>query len=303
MSGIVSRIRQQGGRLERGVRHEPTAPTLEVRDVSVTFATGPNSLVTNGQGRNGRSAALKDISFRVEAGQRLAVVGPNGAGKSTLFKLVVGTIKPSQGSINVYGRLPDQHICIAYVPQRSHIDWSFPVTVEDVVMMGRIGQIGLFHWPRGRDWKYVRASLERVNASHLAHKQIGELSGGQQQRVFIARALAQQADLLLMDEPFAGLDIPSHESILEILDSLQADGVTILVATHDLNMAAERFDRVMLLNRQIIAYGQPPEVLTPANLVQAYGGHIHVLDPDSQSLLVADTCCDHDDPDQVAGSG
>lgn len=302
MGTIFSKLTQQSGHHERGVPHEPTAPTLEVKDVSVTFAAGPNSQVTNGQKRNGRPAALRDISFRVEAGQQLAVVGPNGAGKSTLFKLIVGTIKPSQGTVNVYGRLPDQHICIAYVPQRSHIDWSFPVTVEDVVMMGRIGQIGLFRWPRGRDWQYVRASLDRVNAGHLAHKQIGELSGGQQQRVFIARALAQQADLLLMDEPFAGLDIPSHEAILDIIDDLKVDGVTILVATHDLNMASERFDQVMLLNREVIAYGRPADVLTPANLVMAYGGHIHVLDSDSTSFLVADTCCD-DDVGESTGTG
>jgi ABC-type Mn2+/Zn2+ transport system ATPase subunit len=236
---------------------------------------------------------LQDVTFRVETGERIAVVGPNGAGKSTLFKLIVGTLKPNQGEVNIYGQGPGGHICIAYVPQRSQIDWAFPVTVEDVVMMGRVGQIGLFRWPRRRDWDLVRASLDRVNARHLTKKQIGELSSGQQQRVFIARALAQEAELLLMDEPLAGLDVPNQEAIFETLDSLRPDGVTVLVATHDLNLAAERFDRMMLLNKRIVAFDRATAVLQPDNLLQAYGGHVHVLD--DRGVLLTDECCDHHD--------
>lgn len=272
----------------RGVDHETAAPTIELKDAAVIYAAGSSGATTS----RGSQYALQDISFRVVPGRRVAVVGPNGAGKSTLFKLIVGTIKPSRGTVNIYGHGPDDHICIAYVPQRSQIDWSFPVTVEDVVMMGRIGQIGLFRWPRRHDWEMVRTSLARVKATHLAKRQIGELSGGQQQRIFIARALAQEAQLLLMDEPLSGLDVPSRDAIFEILDSLRADGVTVMIATHDLNLAAERFDRIMLLNHQIIAFGEPTAVLNSDNLLKAYGGHVHVVNGNRQTLLLAEPCCD-----------
>jgi ABC-type Mn2+/Zn2+ transport system ATPase subunit len=225
----------------------------------------------------------------------VAIVGPNGAGKSTLFKVVVGTVGPSSGTVNVYGHEPGKHICIGYVPQRSQIDWTFPATVEDVVMMGRVGQIGLFHWPSGHDWAKVHDCLAKVNATHLAKKQIGELSGGQQQRVFIARALAQGADLLLLDEPFSGLDTPSHEAILEILDSLHEDQVTVMVATHDLNLAMERFELVMLLNRRLIAFGPAKTVLEPDKLLRAYGSSMHVIDDEADQYILADDCCDGDE--------
>ena len=279
----------------RGVAHEPAAPALELKDVAVSYYARTNGALGGPQGQTAAEdrLALADISFAVEIGERIAVVGPNGAGKSTLFKLVAGTLKARRGVIHVYGRVPDRHICIAYVPQRSQIDWSFPVTVEDVVMMGRVGQIGLFRRPGRRDREIVRASLERVRGLHLARTQIGELSGGQQQRVFIARALAQQAELLLLDEPFAGLDVPTHEAIFEILDSLRADRVTVLIATHDLNLAAERFDKVMLLNKRIVAFGPPALVLRTNHLLQAYGGHVHVLTDADTHVMLADTCCDH----------
>ncbi len=237
--------------------------------------------------------ALEDVTLTLRPAERVAVVGPNGAGKSTLFKLIVGQLHPGRGSVHIYGSEPTRHICIAYVPQRNQIDWAFPVTVEEVVMMGRIGQIGLLRWPRRRDWEWVRASLARVGATHLAHKQIGELSGGQQQRVFIARALAQEAELLLMDEPLTGLDTPGREALFEILDGVAGAGVTTLIATHDLNLAAERFDRLLLLNRRVVAFGRPDEVLTPAHLLQAYGGQARAVSHGEASLLIADTCCDH----------
>ncbi len=271
-----------------GVFHDMSAPLLDVDSLTVAYtpaAAAPRS-------RAPERYALHDVTFQVDARERVAVVGPNGAGKSTLFRVIAGTLTPDEGRVMVYGHDPDAHICIAYVPQRNQIDWSFPVTVEDVVMMGRVGQIGLFRRPSRADWRFVHEALERVRAGHLAHKQIGELSGGQQQRVFIARALAQQAELLLLDEPLTGLDAPSHEAIFAVLDSLHEDGVTILVATHDLNLAAERFDRVMLLNREVVAFGRPAEALTPANLLRAYGGHMHVLPLGDGQLVLADSCCE-----------
>ena len=271
----------------RGVTHQPDTPTLELENVTVAYAAGSNNVSTT----KGNQYALENITFQAQRGERIAIVGPNGAGKSTLFKLIVGTLKPSQGQVNIFGHGPNGHICIAYVPQRSQIDWSFPVTVEDTVMMGRVGQIGFFRWPVRHDRQVVKASLERVDAAHLAKKQIGELSGGQQQRVFIARALAQEAELLLLDEPLTGLDLPSQEAIFSVLDSLHPDGVTVLVATHDLNMAAARFDRIMLLNRQIISFAPPEAALTSANLLQAYGGHVHVLDENEDTIVLTEGCC------------
>jgi manganese/iron transport system ATP-binding protein len=280
MSELVQQINY------RGIAHDPLAPTLKMDHVYALYNGG-------GAGADGSPAfALEDITFQAQRGERVAVVGPNGAGKSTLFKLIVGTIEPYAGEVRLYGHAPGEHICIAYVPQRSQVDWSFPATVEDVVMMGRVGQIGLFKRPKREDWDVVRHCLERVNAAHLAKKQIGELSGGQQQRVFIARSLAQEAELLLLDEPLTGLDTPSQESFFNILDSLRSDGVTILLATHDLNLALEHFDRVMLLNKRLIALGSGAEVLGTENLLAAYGGHMHRIG-DEGEMLLTDTCCDH----------
>jgi len=287
-----------------GVAHEASAPLLEVEELYLAYdgsapeGTAAQLRAPGGARRragNGRQWALQDLSFRIDTGARVAVVGPNGAGKSTLFKVIAGTLRPDAGAIRVFGHDPDRHICIAYVPQRNQIDWSFPVSVEDVVMMGRVGQIGLFRRPKKQDWRLVRQSLERVNAAHLADKQIGELSGGQQQRIFVARALAQEAELLLLDEPFTGLDAPSQETISSLLQRLHGDGVTMMVATHDLNMAADEFEQVMLLNRTLVAFGPPAQVLSSRNLVQAYGGHMHVVATDEGALLLTDTCCEGDE--------
>jgi len=271
----------------RGIDHDPRSPTLEMDQVYALYNGGSGAANAGG----GPAFALEEITFQAQRGERIAVVGPNGAGKSTLFKLIVGTMEPYKGEVRLYGHAPDEHICIAYVPQRSQVDWTFPATVEDVVMMGRVGQIGLFKRPRRQDWDVVHNSLDRVNAAHLAKKQIGELSGGQQQRIFIARSLAQEAELLLLDEPLTGLDAPSQDAFFTILDSLQPDGVTILVATHDLNLAVERFDRVMLLNKRLITFGSGEEVLVAENLLAAYGGHMHRIG-DEGDMLLADTCCD-----------
>ncbi len=265
---------------ERGQPHREGAPTIS--------AVGLNLRYENG-------AALEDVSFDLEAGERVAVVGPNGAGKSTLFKVIAGVLSPTSGGVKVYGHGPGGHICIAYVPQRSQVDWSFPVSVADVVMMGRIGKIGFLRSARTQDWDYVRQCLEVVGMQHLAGRQIGELSGGQQQRMFIARALAQEAELMLMDEPLSGLDATSKEDIFHILDALRERKVTVMVATHDLNLAAERFDRVMLLNRRLLAFGSPEEVFVPEKLVAAYGSHLHVVETENGVALLSDTCCGDDE--------
>ncbi len=267
------------------IPHKPDAPALELDDVWVRY-TGRLS-ASNG----GPRYALEAITFRVERGERVAVVGPNGAGKSTLFKVIAGTLRADRGRVDIFGHGPAGHICIAYVPQHNQVDWRFPVTVEDVVMMGRVGQIGLLKRPGKADWATVHTALERVGAAELTHTQIGELSGGQQQRAFLARALAQEAELILMDEPLNGLDIPTQEAIIGILDDLRHDGVTVLLATHDLDLAAERFDRIMLLNRRIVAFDQPAAALHADNLLRAYGGHLHQVG-ESGAILVTDPCCE-----------
>jgi ABC-type Mn2+/Zn2+ transport system ATPase subunit len=203
-------------------------------------------------------------------------------------------IPASSGQVQIFGEGPDGHICIAYVPQRSQVDWDFPVSVADVVMMGRIGQLGPLRWPRARDWEHVRRSLEMVGLENLANRQIGELSGGQQQRMFIARALAQEAELMLMDEPLTGLDVTTQEDIFRILVELNDGGVTVLVAMHDLKLASERFDQVMLLNRRMMGFGHPREVFSPDRLVAAYGGHLRLVGVGDDMLALSDTCCEEE---------
>jgi manganese/iron transport system ATP-binding protein len=259
------------------IHHQPDQPILDVSHLSVNYDGRP---------------ALQDISFHLHTGERVAVVGPNGAGKSTLFKAVSGVIPPTSGEVRISGFGPRGHICIAYVPQRNQVDWRFPASVADVVMMGRIGQVGFFRWPRRADWDTVHAALEVVGMNPMADRQIGELSGGQQQRTFLARALAQEAELVLMDEPLNGLDTPSQEAILSLLDKLREKKITVMVATHDLGQAASHFDRVMLLNHRLVRFGSPRDVLTSDNLLHAYGGHAQLIQSVDGTTTLADTCCD-----------
>ncbi len=239
-------------------------------------------------GYNG-TPALKDVSFQVPHGARVAVVGPNGAGKSTLFKALVGLLPVQKGRILVHGLpLGDHQECVTYVPQREELDWRFPVTVEDVVMMGRFGRIGWFKRPTEHDRQIVAQCLEQMGILHLAKTGIGDLSGGQQQRVFLARALAQEPHILLMDEPLTGVDAATQEVTLSLLEQLQLQQVTIMISTHDLNLAAERFQQVLLLNRRLITYGTPAEVFTPQSLGQAFGGNLLFL-PGGAVLVVE--CC------------
>lgn len=258
----------------------PQSPAhLQVRDLAVSY-------------NNNAAPALYDVSFSVPEGTRVAVVGPNGAGKSTLFKALVGLLPVQRGEILIHGvpfGAPQE--CIAYVPQREEVDWRFPVTVNDVVMMGRYRTLGWLKRPGAADREAVRRALAQMAITNLANRSIGELSGGQQQRVFLARALAQEPHILLMDEPFTGVDITTQETTLELLDTLQTQGVTLIVSTHDLNFATRRFERVLLLNRRVIAYGAPAQVFTNENLMRAYGAHAMFLDGN----LVVDDCCPPDE--------
>ena len=177
--------------------------------------------------------------------------------------------------------------CVAYVPQREEVDWRFPVTVTDVVMMGRYGRLGWLKLPGKADRAAVARALEQMNVANLARQPIGDLSGGQQQRVFLARALAQEPHILLMDEPFTGVDAGTQEATLGLLDELRAQGVTVMVSTHDLNLAASRFDRVLLLNRRVIAYGTSAQVFVAQNISDAFGARVMFL----EGVAIADECC------------
>ncbi|HHY88052.1 MAG TPA: metal ABC transporter ATP-binding protein [Chloroflexi bacterium] len=274
---LFKELKKTAPYIHGGSPHAEDEPILRVSGISLRYDSG---------------RALDNISFELRDRERLALVGPNGAGKSTLLKIIAGVLEPGAGKVSIRGYEPGGHICIAYVPQRSQIDWSFPATVADTVMMGRIGRIGLFRFPRARDWEVVHQALELVGLQDLARRQIGQLSGGQQQRMFIARALAQEAELVLMDEPLTGLDATSQQDIFTVLDSLRDRGVTLITAMHDLEIAAERFDRVMLLNRRMIGIGRPEEVFTPERLIEAYGGRVRMLPGAAPSLTIDDTCCE-----------
>jgi ABC-type Mn2+/Zn2+ transport system ATPase subunit len=256
--------------------HKENAPTLSVEHLSLHYESGQ---------------VLDDISFQVLPGERLAVVGPNGAGKSTLFKAITGVIRADRGTVSVHGYEATRHICIAYVPQHNQVDWTFPVSVADVVMMGRIGKLGLFRQAGSEDWANVRNALRLVNLDNMENRQISQLSGGQQQRMFIARALVQEAELMLMDEPLTGLDVNAQEEFFRVLDQLKDRQVSVLIALHDLKLAAERFDRVMLLNRRIIGIGKAEEVFEDSKLLQAYEGRLRVIPTANGSLRLGDTCC------------
>jgi len=279
---LFKELKKTSQHLSRQQRHahDADAPILRTENLSMRYETG---------------FALEEVSFSLQEGERIAIVGPNGAGKSTLLKIIAGVQKQTSGEIQIFGHAPSGHICIAYVPQRSQVDWSFPVTVADVAMMGRVGHLGLFRNPKSHDWDIIHRALKVVKLDHLAKRQIDQLSGGQQQRMFIARALAQEAELMLMDEPMTGLDVTSQEDIFGILDELRTQNVTVLISLHDLKMAAERFDRVMLLNKHLLAIGLAAQALSPENLITAYGGNLQFVPTVDGMLTIGDTtCCEGD---------
>ena len=241
-------------------------------------------------GYPGNRHALHDVSFSVGAGERVAVIGPNGAGKSTLFKAIVGLLPFSSGHISIHGMdCHSSHSYVGYVPQQSEIDWTFPVSVFDVVMMGRIRHIGWFRMPGKADRDIVNGLLKQLRLSDLAKRQIGTLSGGQRRRVFIARALAQDARVLLLDEPFTAVDQVSEQEIIEALDILTRHGITIVLSTHHLENAALRSDKVLILNQRLLAYGAPKETLRGPQLKEAFGPALPVFfDGDDLLLFRAD---------------
>ncbi len=230
---------------------------------------------------------LDSVSFQVEAGQLVGVIGPNGAGKSTMFKAMLGLIPTVSGGVKYCScPLHKQLERVAYVPQRSHIDWDYPITVWNVVMMARTRSLGWFRSPGRPAREIVQASLAQVEMLDLRDRRIGELSGGQQQRVFLARALAQQADLFLFDEPFTGIDQTTEAIMLAIFEQLRQQGKILLVSSHDWGQTITRLDRLLLLNHHLIADGSPHQVMTPENLQQAYGTSLPPLrQPDAEATL------------------
>jgi ABC-type Mn2+/Zn2+ transport system ATPase subunit len=250
-----------------------SAPYLAIEDATVSYDGRP---------------ALDAVTMHVPHGAQVAIVGPNGAGKSTLFKALVGLLPLRAGRVLLHDHAPGgQADPIAYVPQREEIDWSFPVTVSDVVMMGRYGRLGWLRRPQAADREVVARSLVELGIADLAGRTIGELSGGQQQRVFLARALAQEPHVLLLDEPFTGVDVNAKETILDLLARLRARRITVLVSTHDMQTAADRFELVALLNGRLVAFGPPPEVFTPEHISAAFGGQALFL----EGMVVIDQCC------------
>lgn len=214
---------------------------------------------------------LESVNLSIPMGVIEAVVGPNGAGKSTLLKATLDLIPKQDGQTHFFGGSLNEHrLRVAYVPQRATVDWDFPATVWDVAIMGTYGSLGWFRRPRSPEKKRTQEALERVGLSELKHRQIGQLSGGQQQRVFLARALAQNADLYLMDEPFQGVDAITEKAIVQILHDLRNAGKTLVVVHHDLQTVKAYFDRVILLNRKVVAHGPVNEIFTSDNIMKTY---------------------------------
>ena len=248
-----------------GAQEEPL--TLAAEGVAVTYPNG--------------HTALTDATFTLTGGTICALVGVNGSGKSTLFKALMGFVTPTSGRVTLGGapvRQAQKKGWVAYVPQSEEVDWTFPVSVHDVVMMGRYGRMNLLRIPRAEDRAAVAEALRRVNLWELRDRQIGELSGGQKKRVFVARALAQQSRVILLDEPFTGVDVKTEEAIVSLLRELRAEGRLILVSTHNLGSVPEFCDHVVLINRTVLACGPTAEVFTAENLARAFGGALRHFD-------------------------
>ena len=222
--------------------------------------------------------ALLDVTISIERDQLVGVIGPNGAGKSTFIKAILGFIKPDVGSVKINGQSAQKAKGeVAYVPQRGAVDWDFPITVEEVALMGRYQRIPWYTSPSGTDRQAALEALETVRMQDFAERQIGELSGGQQQRVFLARALAQGSDILLLDEPFAGVDAATERAILDVLERAKQAGKTLVVVHHDLSTAAEYFDRLILIKQRLYAYGPPRLVLREDLLSKVYEGRLRIF--------------------------
>ena len=240
-----------------------TLPAIEVSDLTVAYGERP---------------ALWDVDLTVPSGTLMAIVGPNGAGKTTLIRAILGLVKPAAGRVSIYGKpYAEQRRLVAYVPQRGTVDWDFPTSVLDVVMMGRYGSLGWLRRPGRAERAAALDALAQVAMEELADRQISQLSGGQQQRVFLARALVQHARVYLMDEPFQGVDATTERAIVELLQQLRSDGRTVIAVHHDLQTVREYFDSVTLMNVRRIASGAVDEVFTDENLRATYGGRAGFL--------------------------
>lgn len=260
------------------------SPSISVGDVTVTYPNG--------------HMALKDASFNLYAGTICALVGINGSGKSTLFKAIMGFVKPVKGEVRISGLSVDSALkqnLVAYVPQSEDVDWNFPVLVEDVVMMGRYGHMSFLRRASQVDRDKVAVALDRVGMTDYRQRQIGELSGGQKKRVFLARALAQESPIILLDEPFTGVDVKTETAIIELLRDLRSAGHLMLVATHNLGSVPDFCDQVVLVNRTVLAAGSTSDVFTQSNLERAFGGVLRHFklegralhnDDDSRSVTV-----------------
>ncbi|AIF44093.1 metal ABC transporter ATP-binding protein [Virgibacillus sp. SK37] len=222
--------------------------------------------------------AVRDVSFSIMPGSLVGIIGPNGAGKSTLLKSILGLIPSDKGTVKVQGgEVKLARKKLAYVPQRSNIDWDFPISVIDTALIGTYPKLRMFRRPKKSDKQLAMECLEKVGMSEFKNRQIGELSGGQQQRVFLARALAQQAEIFFLDEPFVGIDISSEETIIKILKELRDQGKTILVVHHDLSKANDYFQQLILLNQELVKFGNVDEVMTPETISRAYQGQLSFL--------------------------
>ena len=264
-----------------GSKKEPKQG-LRVEDVTVTY-------------RNGHTA-LRDTSFEIPRGTITALVGVNGSGKSTLFKTIMGFLKAAKGRVEILGQPVSRAMkdnLVAYVPQAEEVDWSFPVLVEDVVMMGRYGYMNFMRIAKQADKDAVSLALDRVGMAEFRQRQIGELSGGQKKRVFLARALAQDSQVILLDEPFTGVDVQTEDSIISLLRELRDEGRVILVSTHNLGSVPEFCDRTVLIKGTVLAYGLTSEIFTRDNLQMAFGGVLRHF------VLGGDELHDDDDARQV----
>ena len=237
-------------------------PTIELENVTVSYD---------------RNVALHGANLQVNQGSIAGIVGMNGSGKSTLFKAIMGLEKLQSGRVLIQGKSihkVSQRNLLAYIPQTEDVDWDFPISVYDVVMMGRYGYMNCLRIPREIDRRIVHQSLDRTQLTGLENRQIGELSGGQKKRTFLARTLAQQGEIILLDEPFAGVDVKTEKAIIELLIELKNSGKTILISTHDLNSIATFCDQVILVNKTILAYGAVADVFTPENISRTFGGSV-----------------------------
>lgn len=255
--------------------------TIEVNDVAVRYNNG--------------HTALFDVNFTLKGGTTCALVGVNGSGKSTLFKAIMGLVKPQTGHIHLCSLPIKQALkqnLISYVPQSEEVDWQFPVSVFDVVMMGRYGYMNFLRLPKAIDKEKVAAAMQKVSIGHLKDRQISELSGGQKKRVFLARALAQESRIILLDEPFTGVDVQTERAIMDLLDELRSDGHLILISTHNLGTVPEFCDQVVMINRTVLAMGDTQSTFTQANLEKVFGGVLRQIRLAGKEL--------HDDDDKRA---